>query len=120
MKAVFLDYDTVSNGDLDTSAVSAAVDDLALCRSDEAKTAERIRDVDIVLLNKVELSRELLRSAPRLKLVAVAGTGGQVSRSAIFAVRLRNMSVRPRQQRITDATTATPAPTILASSASSC
>jgi glycerate dehydrogenase len=75
VKAVFLDYDTVSNGDLDTSALSAAVDDLALCRSDEAKTAERIRDVDIVLLNKVELSRELLRSATRLKLVAVAGTG---------------------------------------------
>lgn len=75
MKAVFLDYDTVSNGDLDTSALSAAVDDLALCTSDDAKTAERIRDVDIVLLNKVELPRELLQGAPKLKLIAVAGTG---------------------------------------------
>ena len=75
MKAVFLDYDTVSNGDLDTSSLSAAVDHLALCRSDDAKTAERIRDVEIVLLNKVELSRELLQGAPKLKLIAVAGTG---------------------------------------------
>lgn len=75
MKAVFLDYDTVSNGDLDVSALSAAVDDLALCKSDDAKTAERIRDVEIVLLNRVELSRQLLRGAPKLKLVAVAGTG---------------------------------------------
>jgi glycerate dehydrogenase len=75
VKAVFLDYDTVSNGDLDVSALSAAVDDLALCKSDDAKTAERIRDVEIVLLNRVELSRQLLRSAPKLKLVAVAGTG---------------------------------------------
>lgn len=75
MKAVFLDYDTVSNGDLDTSALSAAVDDLALCTSDDAKTAERIRDVDIVLLNRVELPRELLQGAPKLKLIAVAGTG---------------------------------------------
>jgi glycerate dehydrogenase len=75
VKAVFLDYDTVSNGDLDTSALSAAVDDLALCDSDDAKTAERIRDVKIVLLNKVELSRELLEGAPKLELVAVAGTG---------------------------------------------
>ena len=75
MKAVFLDYDTVSNGDLDTSALSAAVDDLALCASDDSKTAERIRDVEIVLLNKVELSRELLRGAPKLELIAVAGTG---------------------------------------------
>jgi glycerate dehydrogenase len=75
VKAVFLDYDTVSNGDLDVSALSAAVDDLALCRSDDAKTAERINDVEVVLLNRVELSRELLRGAPKLKLVAVAGTG---------------------------------------------
>jgi glycerate dehydrogenase len=75
VKAVFLDYDTVSNGDLDPSAVSAAVSDLVLCKSDDAKTAERIRAVDIVLVNKVELSRELLRGAPMLKLVAVAGTG---------------------------------------------
>jgi hypothetical protein len=33
-----------------------------------------MRDADIVLLNKVELSRELLRGAAKLKLVAVAGT----------------------------------------------
>jgi len=75
MKAVFLDYDTVSNGDLDTSALSAAVGDLVLCTSDDAMTAERIRDVEVVLLNKVELSRELLRGAPKLGLIAVAGTG---------------------------------------------
>jgi glycerate dehydrogenase len=75
MKAVFLDYDTVSNGDLDVAALSAAVEDLKLCDSDDAKTAERIRDVEVVLLNKVELSRELLRGARKLKLIAVAGTG---------------------------------------------
>jgi glycerate dehydrogenase len=75
VKAVFLDYDTVSNGDLDTSGLSAAVEDLRLCESDDSKTAERIRDAEIVLLNKVELSRELLQAARSLKLVAVAGTG---------------------------------------------
>src|SRR6202051_689344 len=75
MKAVFLDYDTVSNGDLDESALRAAVDDLALCKLDDAKTAERIRDVEIVLLNKVEVSRKWLQGACKLKLVAVAATG---------------------------------------------
>src|SRR6202045_3225351 len=75
MKAVFLDYDTVSNGDLDASALRAAVDELALCDSDGASTAERIRDVEIVLLNTVELSRVLLQGAPQLELIAVAGTG---------------------------------------------
>jgi glycerate dehydrogenase len=75
MKAAFLDYDTVSNGDLDTSALSAAVDDLTLFESDDARTVERIRNAEVVLLNKVELSRELLEFAPRLKLIGVAGTG---------------------------------------------
>ncbi len=75
MKAVFLDYETVSNGDLDVSGLRAAVDDLLLCTTDDARTAERIRDKEIVLLNRVELSRELLTGAPSLKLVAVAGTG---------------------------------------------
>jgi len=75
VKAVFLDYDTVSNGDLDASALSAAVDDLVLYESDDAKTAKRIRDAEIVLLNGTELSRESLRGAPNLKLVALAATG---------------------------------------------
>ena len=75
MKSVFLDYDTVSRGDLDISGLSAAAGDLTLCATDDALTAERIRDAEIVMLNKVELSRDLLRGAPRLKLIAVAGTG---------------------------------------------
>ena len=75
MKAVFLDYETVSNEDLDVSGLRAAVDDLVLCTSDNARTAERIRGKEIVLLNRVELSRELLTCAPSLKLIAVAGTG---------------------------------------------
>jgi glycerate dehydrogenase len=75
VKAVFLDYDTVSTGDLDISSLRAAVDDLRLCDSDDAATAERIHGVEIVMTNKVELSRELLAGAPRLRLIAVAGTG---------------------------------------------
>jgi glycerate dehydrogenase len=75
VKAVFLDYDTVSTGDLDTSALRAAVDDLLLCDTDDAATPERIRDAEIVMTNKVELSRELLTGATQLRLIAVAGTG---------------------------------------------
>jgi glycerate dehydrogenase len=75
VKAVFLDYDTVSNGDLDESALRAAVDDLVLLETDDANTVARIRDVDIVLLNRVELSGKLLKQAAGLRLIAVAGTG---------------------------------------------
>src|SRR5579872_2850049 len=75
VKAVFLDYDTVSGGDLDLSALRAAVGELLLCDSDDARTAERIHDAQVVLLNKVELPRALLQGAPKLRLIAVAGTG---------------------------------------------
>ena len=75
MKAVFLEYDTVSNGDLDISGLSATVDDLQLVSSSAAGMAERIRDADIVLLNTLVFPRELMQRSPKLKLLAVAGTG---------------------------------------------
>jgi glycerate dehydrogenase len=75
MKAAFLDFDTVSRADLDTTAIAAAVDELEIFNIDETRTAERIAAVEVVLLNKVQLSRELMRGAPRLKLVALVGTG---------------------------------------------
>jgi glycerate dehydrogenase len=75
MKAVFLDYDTVSNGDLDTAELAASVGDLRLYGSDDSRTAERIHDADIVLLNGLKLPREMLYGAPSLKLVALAATG---------------------------------------------
>ena len=75
LKTVFLDYDTVSNGDLDLEALREAAGDLILHDSSETQIAERMSDADIVLLNKLELTRELLSGAPRLKLVALAATG---------------------------------------------
>src|SRR5882757_9139750 len=75
LKTVFLDYDTVSNGDLDTTRLRAAAGELVLYESNESKIAERIHDADVALLNKLELTRELLSGAPRLKLVALAATG---------------------------------------------
>ena len=75
LKTVFLDYDTVSNGDLDLAVLREASDNLVLYDSSEPQSAARIHDADIVLLNKLELPRDLLSGAPRLKLVALAATG---------------------------------------------
>jgi glycerate dehydrogenase len=75
LKTVFLDYDTVSNGDLDLKRLREAAGDLILYDSSETKIAERIYDADVVLLNKLDLTRQLLSSAPRLKLIALAATG---------------------------------------------
>ena len=74
-KTVFLDYDTVSTGDLDLTALRAASGNLILYDTDDSLTAERIRDADVVLLNKLELNRPLLLGAGNLKLIALAATG---------------------------------------------
>jgi glycerate dehydrogenase len=75
MKAAFLDFDTVSAGDLDTSNLEAVVDELRLYDIDESKVADMLQGVEAVLLNKVRLSRALLQGARSIKLVALAATG---------------------------------------------
>ncbi len=75
MKAAFLDYDTVSSGDLDATRIAAAVEELQLFNFDDARIPGMIADLEVALINKVKLSRELLSGAPKLKLVALAGTG---------------------------------------------
>ncbi len=91
LKTVFLDYDTVSNGDLDTAELREAGGNLVLYESNESKIAERIQDADVALLNKLELTRELLFGAPRLKLVALAATG--TNNVDLIAARDRGIAV---------------------------
>jgi glycerate dehydrogenase len=88
---VFLDYDTVSNGDLDTTRLGEAAGTLTLYGSDESKTAERLQDADVALINKLELNRELLLGAANLKLVALAATG--TNNVDLVAARERGIAV---------------------------
>src|SRR5258708_29769743 len=95
LKTVFLDYDTVSNGDLDLERLREASGELILYDSSDTKIAERIHGADVVLLNKLGLTRELLRGAPRLKLVALAATGtNNVDLSAARALGIAVCNVR--------------------------
>jgi glycerate dehydrogenase len=75
LKTVFLDYDTVSNGDLDLQPLREATGGLTLYESSATLIAERIHDADVALLNKLDLTRALLSGAPHLKLVVLAATG---------------------------------------------
>src|ERR1700761_5020490 len=75
MKAVFLDYDTVSSGDLDTAALAASVDELELCDTNEAALAAMLGGAQAVFLNRVRLHEGLLSGAPQLRLIALAATG---------------------------------------------
>jgi glycerate dehydrogenase len=75
MKAAFIDFDTVSSNDLDTSSLRSAVDELHVHNIDEPKALEMMQGMQAVLLNKVRLTRELMERSPQLKIVALAATG---------------------------------------------
>ena len=76
MRTAFLDYDTVSSGDLDTTSLEQAVPGIRFYPlTTEAQLAERLADAQIALINKIKLTREHLQGARNLELIAVAGTG---------------------------------------------
>jgi glycerate dehydrogenase len=76
VRAIFLDYDTVSARDLDTASLTRALPGIEFHGStDDQAIGQRIADADIVLVNKCALTRARLAGAVRLKLIAIAGTG---------------------------------------------
>jgi len=77
MRSIFLDYDTVSfNGDLDPAALRRAMPQLELRpNTAQAEVAGAIAGADIVLVNKLRLTREIIQNTPSLKLIALAATG---------------------------------------------
>jgi glycerate dehydrogenase len=76
MSAVFLDYESVSDGDLDTAPLYEVVPQIRFFKStDPSQVAERIADAQIVLTNKMRLTRQKLEAAPRLELITLAATG---------------------------------------------
>jgi len=76
MKSVFLDFATVSSGDLSTASLEIAAPNLTLLKTTSPENIEFIlKDHDIVILNKIKLSRELIAKATHLKLIALAATG---------------------------------------------
>lgn len=74
MKIVFLDRDTFSpQTKLRPPAFSHELELFA--RTSTEHVAERIADADVVIVNKVKLTREALAGAHKLRFVAVAATG---------------------------------------------
>jgi glycerate dehydrogenase len=77
MRAVFLDYGTVSNsGDLDSSRLRRALPSLELHDvTPDAEVDARIDGATVVLLNKVQITRARIQANPSLKLIALTATG---------------------------------------------
>jgi glycerate dehydrogenase len=77
LRAVFLDYGTVScNGDLDPGSLQRALPGIELrSQTAQADVAGVIATADVVLLNKLRLTREVIASAPSLQLILLSATG---------------------------------------------
>ncbi|QOJ22549.1 MAG: 2-hydroxyacid dehydrogenase [Gammaproteobacteria bacterium] len=76
MRAIFLDFGSVTRGDMDCAALERAVAPWRFYHdSTEAEVAERIRDAEVIVSNKVTISREAIATAKQLKLICIAATG---------------------------------------------
>ncbi|QIO06985.1 2-hydroxyacid dehydrogenase [Acinetobacter shaoyimingii] len=76
MKAVFLDYKSLDQDDLDFSALKAVFSDLILYPAvQEEEVFDRIHDAEVVITNKVMISGDVIRQCAKLKLILISATG---------------------------------------------
>lgn len=73
MKIVFLDAATM--GDVSFEPFERLGDFTAYPVSTPEEAKERVKDVDVLMINKVLVNKELIDSAPCLKLICIAATG---------------------------------------------
>lgn len=75
MKIVILDGYALNPGDLDWKGFESLGTVSVYDRTPEDKIIERIGDAEAVIVNKITISRELLKSCPGIKYVGVLATG---------------------------------------------
>jgi len=76
MRAVFLDFGTVSHDDLDTAQLERVLPGITLhATSTDAEVDERIAGVEFILTNKLNISRARMRAVPGLRLIGLTATG---------------------------------------------
>src|SRR5919109_4286658 len=73
-KAAFLDF-AASGPNIDTRALDRVVDVSYFPYSRAAEVTERIRDAEVVLVNKAKIDAATIAASKRLRLVAVVATG---------------------------------------------
>ena len=74
MKIVLLDADTMGK-DMEFSLIEKLGECVIYPNTMPQETIERIKDADVVIINKVNLSREILSCAKKLKLICVFAIG---------------------------------------------
>ncbi|MBW1699982.1 MAG: D-2-hydroxyacid dehydrogenase [Deltaproteobacteria bacterium] len=75
MKIVVLDGHTLNPGDNPWDEIEAVGELTVYDRTESRQVAERVKDAEIIITNKVPLPREVMDQVPELKLIAVSATG---------------------------------------------
>ena len=73
MKIVFLDAATMGNVSFEPFELLGDFVRYESSTPEEAR--ERVKDIDVLLINKVLVNKELIDAAPNLKLICIAATG---------------------------------------------
>lgn len=73
MKIVFLDAATM--GDVSFSPISALGDLECFRTSDREEALRRVKDAEVLIINKIKVDKELVDAAPKLRLICEAATG---------------------------------------------
>jgi glycerate dehydrogenase len=101
MRAVFLDFGTVSSGDLDTSPLERVLPGIVLHqRTPQPEVLARIAGQEVVLANKSVIDGAAMAANPQLRLVALTATG--VDNVDVAAARARGVAVCKLRDYCTD------------------
>jgi glycerate dehydrogenase len=92
MRAVFLDFGTVSSGDLDTGPLERVTGGIVLHgQTAAADIPARIAGMEMVFANKAVITRAMIEANPQLRLIALTATG--VDNVDLAAAREANVAV---------------------------
>ncbi len=89
LKAVILDGYTENPGDLDWECIENLVNLTVYPRTAPEEIVERAKDADILIVNKVQITREIIEQLPKLKFVSTLATG--YNQLDCVALRERNI-----------------------------
>ena len=73
MKIVFLDAATM--GDVSFEPIARLGEFVTYAASTQEQARERVKDVDVLIINKIIVDKELIDAAPSLKLICISATG---------------------------------------------
>ena len=73
MKTVFLDAATM--GDVSFEPIARLGEFVTYATSTQEQARERVKDIDVLIINKIIVDKELIDAAPSLKLICISATG---------------------------------------------